>query len=346
MKASIHYYVLVSILFLLISSCSSSSPQNKSLSNNKYIKYYKKIKVAELEILEESYSKAVETYKEAFRIVSPMSLTHCYTATQVSARIGDMESFKLFTKEGFILGLELEDIYKDSIMNSFVKDKKIKKILKESYANTKIIHKDRLNQFLIDTVLKLSNLDNKWKIYYMDSLSHADPKNEALYEKKYDSIVSYIVEDKLIPLIREYGYPGERLIGANWVGVKNSYNRGISQNRALFILIHYYSRPKSCKYNNLLLEQVLNGTLFPKQYTSIIDFQAKYGDSTNCKVNFFNQWHSTKDSSLFKEINQRRFEIGLETIEEIDRKFKRGQKICKEKRNGKHDQIRLFYWCG
>ena len=58
-------------------------------------------------------------------------------------------------------------------------------------------------------------------------------------------------------------------------------------------------------------------------------------------------YNTGKDTNKFEAINERRLEIGLLPFEEKNLKFKRGQKICKEKRENKnHKQVRLFYWCG
>jgi hypothetical protein len=62
---------------------------------------------------------------------------------------------------------------------------------------------------------------------------------------------------------------------------------------------------------------------------------------------FVDERYQTDDTTKFEAINKRRLEIGLLSFEEKNLKFKRGQKICKEKRENKNQkQVRLFYWCG
>jgi hypothetical protein len=118
-------------------------------------------------------------------------------------------------------------------------------------------------------------------------------------------------------------------------------------NRAKLILLHYYSNPKTCNYNELLKTEVFKGNLPAEHFAEIMDFQAKIGNTNNCKVGYYNEWHVCKDSLINSEINRRRNEIGLRPFEEKIRKFERGKNICKEKREKKeYKQIKLFYWCG
>lgn len=198
-----------------------------------------------------------------------------------------------------------------------------------------------------DTIIKISEYDNKWKIHYLDSLSKVDTINKNIYYHKYDSIVTRLVELRLIPLIKKYGYPGERLIGVGRVGnPKDPYNYSINNNRVLFVLLHYYTFPRDCKFNTLLYQQVTNGNLSPQNYASIMDFQTEKSPGNSCGTGYFNQWLSSDQKEDFDAINKRRSRIGLCTYQEELQKYTRGLNICNEYDEGKYQHIRLFYWCG
>ena len=149
-------------------------------------------------------------------------------------------------------------------------------------------------------------------------------------------------------LINSNGFPEERNIDLNYLGIKSSRNKpnyaySFGNNKAKLILLHYYSYPRDKRHNQLLKSEVLKGNLQPEIYASIIDFQSKFSNTDE----YYNEWHQTEDSSKFENVNKRRIEIGLLPFEEKALKYKRGQKICKEKRENKtHKQVRLFYWCG
>lgn len=332
-------------LLSLITLFSFDINDNKS---NPYINYSLNISQAESFILKENYSEALLHYKKAFSInVKPIA-KNCFTAMQIAAIENDMVFFKKSAKKGFERGLLPEYLTNDSLIRSYISKNKLEKIINSEFEISNKKYKKSINYKLLDTINKLSNLDNKWKIYYLDSLSTYDSKNKDIYWKKYDSIISDIVDVKLIPLITKYGFPEERNIDLNYLGIKSlsnkpNYDYSFGNNKAKLILLHYYSYPRDKSYNQLLKNEVFKGNLQPEIYASIMDFQSKFSIIDE----YYNEWHQTDDTTKFEAINKRRLEIGLLPFEEKNLKFKRGQKICKEKRENKNfKQVRLFYWCG
>lgn len=332
-------------LLSLITLFSFDINDNKS---NPYINYSLNISQAESLILNDNYSEALQHYKKAFSInVKPIA-KNCFTAMQIAAIENDMIFFKRSVKKGFERGLLPEYLINDSLIRSYISKNKLKKFINSQFEISNKKYKKSINYKLLDKINKLSDLDNKWKIYYLDSLSTYDSKNKDIYWKKYDSIISDIVDVKLIPLITKYGFPEERNIDLNYLGIKSlsnkpNYDYSFGNNKAKLILLHYYSYPRDKSYNQLLKKEVFKGNLQPEIYASIMDFHSKFSNIDE----YYNEWHQTEDTNKFAAINKRRFEIGLLPFEEKNLKFKRGQKICKEKRENKnHKQVRLFYWCG
>ena len=332
-------------LLSLITLFSFDINDNKS---NPYINYSLNISQAESFILKENYSEALRFYKKAFSInVKPIA-KNCFTAMQIAAIENDMLFFKKTVKKGFERGLLPEYLTNDSLIRSYISKNKIEKFINSQFQISNKKYKKSINYKLLDTINKLSDLDNKWKIYYLDSLSTYDSKNKDIYWEKYDSIISDIVDVKLISLITKHGFPEERNIDLNYLGIKSlsnkpNYDYSFGNNKAKLILLHFYSYPRDKSYNQLLKNEVFKGNLQPEIYASIMDFQSKFSNIDE----YYNEWHQTDDSNKFAAINKRRLEIGLLPFEEKNLKFKRGQKICKEKRENKnHKQVRLFYWCG
>lgn len=334
------------ILLLLITV--SISFGTKKTKSNPYILYTLNVNKAESFILKENYSEALYHYKKAFSIKIKPIAKNCFTAMQIATIENDITFFKKTVKKGFERGLLPEYLINDSLIRSYISKNKLKKFINSQFEISNKKYKKSINYKLLDTINKLSYLDNKWKIYYLDSLSTYDSKNKDIYWKKYDSIISDIVDVKLIPLITKYGFPEERNIDLNYLGIKSlsnkpNYDYSFGNNKAKLILLHYYSYTRDKSYNQLLKNEVFKGNLQPEIYASIMDFQSKFSNVDE----YYNEWHQTEDTNKFVAINKRRFEIGLLPFEEKNLKFKRGQKICKEKRENKnHKQVRLFYWCG
>ncbi|MFD2891135.1 hypothetical protein ACFS5J_03795 [Flavobacterium chuncheonense] len=334
-------------LLLLLTTVLISFGTKKSKSNP-YIVYTLYINKAETFILNENYSDALQFYKKAFSINIKPIAKNCFTAMQVAALENDVKSFKSFSIKGLERGLLATCFTKDSLISNFISQNHLEDFITNNTKKATKKYSKSINHFLLDTIQKLSHIDNKWKIHYLDSLSYVDSNNKTKYREKYDSIVSDIVENKLIPIIKKHGYPSERNINLEFVPNKNNpYNYSFSNNRTKLILLHYYSFPRTCDYNDLLKNEVYRGNLTAEHFAEIMDFQAKYNEEKFCKVEYYNEWHQTKDSTKFEAINNRRLEIGLSPFQEKSQKYKRGQKICKEKKeNINHNQVRLFYWCG
>ena len=311
--------------------------------SNPYLNYSLNISQAESFILKENYSEALRFYKKAFSINIKPIAKNCFTAMQVASIENDIYFFKKALKKGFERGLLPEYLTKDTLILNFITINKLEKHINSQFKISNKKYKKSINYPLLDSINKLSELDNKWKVYYMDSLSNFDLKNKEKYKNKYDSIVKNIVEDKLLPIIEKYGYPSERNVNLEFVSNNSEFNYAFTNNRTKLILIHYYSFPRSNELNERLKKEIFKGNLTSEHFAEIMDFQSKFSDIDE----YYNEWHQTEDTNKFEAINKRRLEIGLLPFEEKNLKFKRGQKICKEKRENKnHKQVRLFYWCG
>ena len=112
------------------------------------------------------------------------------------------------------------------------------------------------------------------------------------------------------------------------------------------ILIHYFSTPRISEFNELLLSQIKSGNIHPRQYASLIDFQAKCGKGKYYKGLHYNEWNRSKNENEIEQINKNRIKIGLEIFEVHAAKYKRGLKACKEKKKGNHKHIRFWMFCG
>lgn len=329
-KKVIRFFYLVLIAFVSF-SC--------TIKNN-VIKSNYTIQNAEYFILKEEYNKALKFYKKAYSNNKFWTANNCFTAAQVAAVLDDEVFFLKSIKSGMDKGLEPVFFYNDTILNDYIKSNNLGLKIEKRFIKSKDKYNSNINKPLNDSIIKLSQLDNKWKIHYLDSLANIDSLNKDKYSKKYDSIVKDIVDNHLVKLIKIHGYPYFNVLLEH---NGNSYGN----NRAKLILLHYYSMPKSCDFNDLLKNEVFKGNLPAEQFAEIMDFQAKYGSEEFCKVGFYNEWHIHNDSLMNDEINRRRKEIGLREYNEKIKKFERGKQICREIRLRKiYKHIRLFYWCG
>lgn len=338
--------ITLSFIGLLLIIYALGSSQTKKIS--RFIQYSSMIQSGEANILDEEFGAALKNYDQAIELVARPLASDCFTALQLAAFLGEEGTFRRFLGKAFSVGLNLGDLKRDSLLHSYIKQNDLGRTLSRKFEKHRKVYAQNIDRFLLDTLLQISEYDNKWKVYYLDSLSMADPKNRKLYDDKYDSIVTDLVEGKLMPLISQYGYPGERRIGIERVGgtERQPYDYGFTENHAIMILFHYYRKPKECKYNELFYAEMLKGNLDTRHYAAIMDFQAAFGENRFCEVPYYNEQQITQDTAQFETINNRRSNIGLGRFELVGEKYKRGQKICREIKNGNYRHIKLFYWCG
>lgn len=345
-EARLNYVLILLLVGLLLSSYSLVPSKNKKESID-YIEYTRTINKAESFVLDSSYFAALTTYEKAFEMVDKPLAGHCFTAMQVSAYLNKKHHFKKFMNEALKSGLEPKDFSKDSLLHSYIREQKLNTFLSKSYRKNSKIYSSQINQKYRDTIDKLIEWDNKWKRIYLDTLSRVDPTNAETYNAKYDSIITLIVENHLIPLIQEHGYPGERIIGSARNGLGSKFNYSQSMGRILLWHYHTVKTLKPCEYNDFFFNEVKKGNMDPREYATILDFQVNKGLDSLCgNVKTYNEHYIVNDTTYFKEFNVRREKIGLEPMDEVIQKYKRGQKVCKQIKEGKYKHIKLFYWCG
>ncbi|TRZ46163.1 hypothetical protein [Robertkochia solimangrovi] len=341
------YFYLIIYLFRII-NITEPQPEITITAAPDYIEYTRIINKAESSILNEKIGEAQHYYDEAFKLTKRPLTNHCYTSLQVSAMLKDPLHFKDLSGIAFRSGLKPEYLEKDSLLNSFIQEEHLYEYLEQTYLENKDAYAAQIDKFLYDTIGKIAIKDQKWKVYYLETMPKKHPEREKEYEQIYDSIVSHLVEEQLMPLIEQYGYPGERKLGSDPVGYvpNDAFRWAFVNNTAKLVLLHYYSRPKTERYNALLNKEVKKGNLVPEHYASIMDFQAQYGSHKTGEEKFYNQWMYSKDSTQFEAINRRRAEIGLPTFQEKEKKDERGHEKCAGLKQGQYHYIKLFHWCG
>lgn len=154
-----------------------------------------------------------------------------------------------------------------------------------------------------------------------------------------------IVVNELTPLIDSLGFPGEKLIGLDekWMHYKRRTD-GVGTSFAFMILVHYFSKPREISLNEILYKEIAKGNITPEHYASLIDFQARWGKRKYYKELYYNQWHATKDSTIFPQIDLNRVKIGLESLSDFKAKRDRAFGIIQQLQKGNlYHHIKLWY---
>lgn len=313
-------------------------------SQSNYIEYHKEARFIESYILDSSYVKAVHRYKNLFSKYDFVFAEDCFRAAQTATLSNDSISSFLFLERAVLQGVTKESIVNDSILID-LKKMKYWSIFENNYDRIRNKYTAAIDWNLRQKINEIHDLDQKYRDKH-----ELHPWNflwRPLIWIKWKKTTKKIVEDKLIPLIKKHGFPNEKLIGLDETSFHHKHKHDhLKSNYAFMILIHYYSIPRTTDFNDLLLSQIKSGNIHPRQYASLIDFQAKCGKGKYYKGLHYNEWHQSKNENEIEQINKNRIKIGLELFETHSKKLERGLKACKEKKKGNHKHIRFWMFCG
>lgn len=127
------------------------------------------------------------------------------------------------------------------------------------------------------------------------------------YMKKVDSSNFFLLKK----LIDRHGFPDERIVGAN------------TAENIFYVLLHYDDDHNNIILKDILKEALERGQISPQNYAWIIDRRLAWGPDK--KEPYYYQMPSKKIKDLneeeIKEIDKRRYSIGLKPLSEMDIEF-------------------------
>ncbi|RFC54323.1 hypothetical protein DXU93_07800 [Brumimicrobium aurantiacum] len=297
---------------------------------------------AEKAILDTNYSDAVAIYDSLFKEYEFVFAKHIYTATQTAIENNDLEKAFDFIKKGALEGVKINEVDKDPILVKLKKDSRWEAFRLE-YDSLRKIYIRNVNWEARNCINKMYDLDQEYRDKH--ELKPWNFMLKPFIRMKWNKVLGEMVNKELTPLIDSLGFPGERLVGLDeqWMHHKRR-NDGLESTFGFFILIHYFSKPRDTSLNEMLYDEIKKGNILPEQYAALIDFQAEWGKGKFYKGIHYNQWHTTDQENSYAQIDYNRSEIGLENLEILELKRKRGFKIIKERNKGNvHHHIKLWH---
>ena len=294
MKKSICTFLLISFL----------SPQVIGAGQREdYRDYHLKIMQAEELIAEKSFQSALNIYQEVFSSYPFVFLRDCKNASQVAWYIGDESKTCEFVKHGIKSGWKMKEIKKHNSLKGLTKTKGFQTI-RVQYDSLYELYSDRINPKLRWEVRKMS-----WKDQWgaLMALFRFSEKAQAKYGERKFAPKNELRLRRVLEIVEDYGYPGERLIGnAPWmmgiVGRRNQISQEFCREDTI-----YQQQMKP-----ILLTAITKGEMNPAYYAFIDDWfitcesgweKGSYGFLAELKP------------QDIQRSNQLRKEIGLRTVE-------------------------------
>ncbi|MBL7837917.1 MAG: hypothetical protein JNM67_10405 [Bacteroidetes bacterium] len=282
-----------------------------------YFHYQKLVNSLDDKIIESKYEETISTLDSIYNNFNFVYARHCVKALQICLRVRDEERSALWLNKAVLAGVPQWYLKQLTSLRAIHYIPSCKLILKQ-YDSLHQIYLKRINRKLADYIDSLYDIDQFRTKRVNDGFA---PLRISIYGLQW--INNNKRQWKLLQqVMTTYGFPGEQLLGLpkmfedTSVMFKNNVYRfnQLDAYQTYIMLIHCYSR-KTKSINDLLYRAVKLGQMPAYQYAAINDFMAEYGYKAYSR-NYFNQWHTTKDSTMFNDIMIRRREIGLNTLEQ------------------------------
>ena len=276
-----------------------------SVENNEirdYLNYHRQVIEAECSIGEEKYREALSRYENVIGTHEFVFLRDYQVATQLALYLNEKQKVLHFLKEGITAGWELKEIKKNSFLTPVLDYSEWRNIEKE-YDSLRIIYLSGIDQPIRDSIHLMFKKDQSKAL---GALFRIGDKAQERYAEKKFAPHSEIQMVKLIRILENKGYPGEKLIGNNfWMYTIISHHNSISQDYSKKDTLYQYVRPK-------LIQSIKTGQISPYEFAMIDDWQkAVVSNRTEAGYGFLNP-PVQSTISITDDLRQK---IGLRTIE-------------------------------
>lgn len=275
------------------------------------IAYYEKINEGKLFSIENDFEAAAQSYQEAFENFDFAFARDCFNAIEVAVMIEDTVKLNSFIQKAIAHGIRTTDLEESGILREFSKFVFYRQI-KDREDSLLLIYSSGINREIRSEINQMFTDDQKLREeYYAASIFKRNR-----IRKKWEDLNSQQVS-RLIEITRQYGFPGEHLIGIDRSEMHpkirtNNYSAGMP----IVILIHHYSRPNQ-SYDSLLVEEVKKGSLYNEHFASICDFEAEFGKGRFENYGYYGLRHQASDPDK-NALNLRREAIGILKLEELE----------------------------
>lgn len=282
-----------------------------------YIDYHRINNRVDECIVRRDYKTAAIKLDSLYDGYSFMYARHCFKALQIACVLNDTADVYKWLTKCFLQGVPLWRVRANAITVK-AQNYPCSSAIINSYDSLYKIYLSRINLPLAHTIDKMFDYDQKltdkvnngfflWKLYDYSRWRHNN-------RKQYRIVQSFI---------KQYGYPGEKLIGlpesdsdslANYKFFVRRGHTPILRAELQFMMQHCYSNPRKDIRKDLLREVEL-GNLEACQYAVFADYMYEYGRQKYGHYDRHYQWfrdHAKEDTAV---INARRDSLGLPPIQ-------------------------------
>lgn len=252
-----------------------------AFSQKNYIDYHNEIILAEKQFLNDDFTSSVKMYRTIFEAYEKPFVKDIYIAAEIATLAQDSSSLLYFLALGFKKGLPFRVVENDMNISTYLSTLSQKSIslLKENFLINRAYYLNHINIPLRYEMLLMNN---------KDQLYHEFPHDVKISIDKDSQYASVLDENlnKIVEIVKTYGYPGENLIGIKDKKDENvshytSYEDDLNEISPIFF---YHN---ACCFQILsegLYNAILTGDIHPREYAMIYEWS-------------FNHFKNIKDTS-------------------------------------------------
>ena len=287
--------VIASITFLKFNTEVVESPN--------YMDYHQEVIRCEALIAEKKIEDARHRLDTLFSRFDFVFLREYKLATALSIHSQDYASAFRFLRLGMLHGWTIGSIKKDKNVEPLKKDIRWKELLAD-YDSLHKIYWSTLNIPLREEAQAILKADQKIALKTFIRIGEGSRKKYAL--KKFAPHSEKVLK-RLYEILRQQGYPGEKLIGNGWwTSVSLSHHNSMDPAYTLKDTLYVHLRPE-------LLKALARGELHPKEFAIMEDWKHATTDPKSSTLYGF--VGEISDASRLSVINHNRNDIGLRSVD-------------------------------
>lgn len=294
---------LLTLYFLLNTALLLVSLPDKD-DQDDYTTYHQTIARAQQLIAHKHYQEAFTLYKQVVDRY-PFVFSRDYkVTTQLALLVGQKQQAFSYLTKAIATGWTLSDIRKNALVSKLRGDPQWR-VVEQQYDSLRAHYQNGGNQDVRARVKKLFKKDQRKALL---ALFRIGATQERYAEKRFAPHSEQQMA-QLLPIMDQYGYPGERLIhNGYWTAVMLSHHNSISKAYALKDTVYPHVRPK-------LMKALKSGQLSPYEFAMIDDWYMAV--KTNGQQTNFGYLSNFLTVQAKSQVDQRREAIGLSSVETI-----------------------------
>ncbi|MEL7122277.1 MAG: hypothetical protein AAFO07_22705 [Bacteroidota bacterium] len=279
-----------------------------------YLDYYQEINQGRLHLLEEKLDAAIDSYYTTFETFDFVFARDCYHTMELAVLAGDTMKLDYFIRRGLQRGIKMEFLLNAGLLDDYKEAAFMKAILVDQDQLAEQ-YQASINWDIRAEIIGMFAADQAIRKRYYDATLFKRKK----IGKEWEALNKKQVE-RMIEITKEYGFPGEKLIGIASQEMHEKVDDGsLAAIMPIIIFIHHYSQPNP-SYNEILIEQIPKGNLHNKHFATICDFEAEFGKGKYPNLGYFAFNHKPKKLDM-EAINKRRQKVKLLSIQKYDQLF-------------------------